>query len=515
MQWESKKTFERVEKLFMMGILPLGNILCERKQHKFPKRFYTVEQMLAEAGLNVNEQIPQIQKKANEIVSGVCRVGSRFTKNCICIQLYEDAVDLMPIAMKNGALFCITKRPVQGVPCIVVDDPSRVYADMCALYRRNNVSVTAVVGSIGKTTAKKMLKSVYERQEKTFCDAGNDNQLDGVGYICQHVPLKTKLWIQEVSEDTKGCVEHISKIIRPDIAIITAVDKSHIEEFGDEQGILDEVASIVSHMSHDGICITSIDEENTANLITERKVVTVSMHNPQADFYAKDIEIKESGLEFCVVERETGKSYKVCLRDVFAVHNVYSALYAFAAGVYSGISKENILQGIADYEATGVRQNIWRARGRVVYADCYNAVAKSVRSAVDAASLIPIQGKRVAVLGDIAETGKYTVSTHAEIVEIANQSNFDVLIAYGKNICKAAGSFTPKKGLRVIKCVDRRTLNRSVRENVKKGDLVLFKASHSGGLEKTIAATFPWSYWKKMWQYYWPQVIWRFVVLFN
>ena len=515
MEWESKKTLYRSEKLLMNITVPLGNARWKQKAKRFPDTVYTVEQILSAAGLCIDEQIREIREKATELVSGICRVGSRFTKKCICVQLYEDAVDLMPIAMKNGALFCITRRPVDGVPCIVVDDPSRVYADMCSLYRQEHIPVTAIVGSIGKTTAKKMLKAVYESQAATFCDTGNDNQLDCVGYICQHVPRKSKHWIQEVSEDTKGCVEHISRVIRPDIAIITAIDKSHIEEFGSEQGILDEVGSIVKHMPADGICITSMDEDNTANLIKDRKVVMVSLENHEADFYAKDIQIQEAGLYFTVVERETGASHKAHLRDVFAVHNIYAALYAFAAGVHSGISRENILRGISSYEASGVRQNIWRTKGVTIYADCYNAVAKSVRSAVGAASLIPVRGKRVAVLGDIAETGDYAESTHAEIVEIANESNFDVLIAYGEHICKAVDAYSHRESLYVIRCADRNALNRAVKEYVKNGDLVLFKASHSSGLEKTIAAVFPCSYWKKMWHYYWPQITWRFVVLFN
>ena len=515
MNWESKKSFERKEKLFMAGILPIGNMTSRRKQRKFPERFYTVEQMLSTAGIKIEDQIPEIQQKAKDVVSGVCRVGSRFTKRCICVQLYEDAIDLMPIAMKKGALFCITRRPVDGVPCIVVDDPSRVYADLCSMYRNKDVFATAIVGSIGKTTTKKMVQAVYESQEKIFCDAGNDNQLDGVGYICQHVPTKTKLWIQEVSEDTKGCVEQISKVVQPNISIITAVDMSHIEEFGDEQGILDEIASITKHMPEDGICITSIDQANTANLITDRKVVTVSMENPEADFYSKDVNLTEEGLEFVIVAKDTGKEYKAILKNVYAVHNIYSALYAFAAGVYSGITTENIIKGIGKYEATGVRQNIWKSKGVTVYADCYNAVAKSVRSAIGAASIIPIKGKRVVVLGDIAEAGEFTEATHKEIVDIVNQSNFDYLLAYGKNICKALDDFTPREGLTIVKCADRKALNRAVKKNVKRGDLVLFKASHSGGLDKTIAHAFRWSYLKKMWQYYWPQVTWRFVVLFN
>ena len=515
MDWESKKALNRSEEMLMKLTLPLGYLTYKRKKRKEPTRYYTVEQMLSAAGLEIKDQCEEIQSKAKEIVSGVCRTGSRFTKNCICVQLYEDAVDLMPVAMEKGALFCVTRRPVSGVPCVVTDDPSRVYADMCQLYHRDDILVTAVIGSIGKTTTKKMVQAVYARQENTLCDAGNDNQLDCAGYIGQHIPPKTKLWVQEVSEDTKGCVAYISKIIKPNIAIITAIDKSHIEEFGNAEGILNEIASITQYMQEDGICITSIDEANTASLIQDRKTITVSMKSRDADFYAIDVKVDNYGLAFKMVERETQKAYPIRLANVYARHNVYSALYAFAAGVLSGISYENIISGLQAYKSTGIRQNVYKARGVTVYADCYNAVAKSVRSAISTASEIPIQGKRIGVLGDIAETGEYTKEIHDEIISIVNESKFDVLIAYGPNICKAASHAKLRQSLKVLTCDSRAELNKTVKQMIKSGDLVLFKASRSSGLERTLKATFPATYIRKLWEYAYPLIKWRFVMLFN
>jgi len=515
MEWESKKELYRSEKMLMKITLPLGWSTYKKKRRKNLSSVFTVAEMLSAAGVCVEEQSEEIRSKAATVVSGVCRLGSRFTKDCICVQLYEDAVDLMTIAMEKGALFCVTRHPVDGVPCVVVDDPSRAYADMCRLYRREEIATTAIVGSIGKTTAKKMVQSVFQTQENTLCDAGNDNQLDCVGYICQHIPRKTTLWVQEVSEDTKGCVEQISKIVQPNLVIITAIDKSHIEEFGDEQGILDEIASITKYMKPDGICITSMDDENTATLIKDRRTVFVSMQNTDADFYSKDVCVNSDGLKFNVIEKKSGYSYAVQLKNVYARHNVYSALYAFAAGVLSGISYDNIVKGLEVYKATGIRQNVYKARGIIVYADCYNAVAKSVRSAVAAADNIPIQGKRVAVLGDIAETGAYAKATHEEIVTIVNDSNFDVLIAYGENLRTATESVETRKDLKIIKPMTRNELNRETKQMAKRGDLVLFKSSHSVGLEKTLKATFPIAYMRKLWEFLFPLIKWRFIMLFH
>ena len=142
-------------------------------------------------------------------------------------------------------------------------------------------------------------------------------------------------------------------------------------------------------------------------------------------------------------------------------------------------------------------------------------MAKSVRSAISAASEIPIKGKRIGVLGDIAETGEYTKEIHDEIISIVNESAFDVLIAYGPNICKAALHTNLRESLEVITCDSRTKLNKTVKRMIKSGDLVLFKASRMGGLEKTLKATFPLTYIKKLWEYVYPLIRWRFVMLFN
>lgn len=512
MKLDNKNSFSGGEKAVIVASLTIGNTLysLSKKEER-----NTVRELLQLGGIDSSVVSDKVESILDRKVSQICRSGLRFTKDCICVQLYDDGPGVLRWAMEHGALLCVARYPIDDYPCIVTEHPEKIYASMCAGLRKKNVFPVAITGSIGKTTAKKMLYSMYRMQFSTFCDAGNDNQLDGVGYIAQHIPAKTKIWIQEVSEDTMGHVSEISKVVAPKIAVITAIDKSHIEEFGDEQGILDEIHSIVDHMPEDGVCVTSIDDENTANLVHERKVISVSLHNSDADYYASDIAVKADGLHFAIMEKSSGRAHPMKLNHVFAQHNIYAALYAFACGVLSGVSYENIKKGIEQYKASGIRQNIYTDGGVTIYADCYNAVAKSVRSAVQAAEKIPVNGKKVAVIGDIAETGDYTESTHRELNEIVNHSAFNVLLAYGENMCRAARAFEHRADLQVVCCDTRAELNAAIRKWVKKGDLVLFKASHSTGLEKSLLRCFPVSYIAKTVGYYWPQVTWRFVVLFN
>ncbi len=493
-----------------------GNYAYKRKIKKFPQKFFSLRELLASAGIETEELGVDVKEKLDTKVSYVCRWGDRFTENCICVQLYDDSDERMKLAMKAGALVCVTKKEIEGIPCIVVDNPEIVYSDMCSAIRDTaEVKTAVVVGSIGKTTTKKMVESVFCKGFNTLCDSGNDNILDSVGSICQHIPKKSEYYIAEISEDTPGLIEQMSKITKPDIAIITAIDKSHIKFYGSEENIFNEFRKVTKHMREDGVCIMSLDHPNAEQLITDKRVVYVSVKDKEADFYASDISVNTDGINFNVYEKSTGNVYYVKLINSFAEHNVTTALLAFAAGVEAGVSYDKIVEGLAAYRPSGIRQNIYKAGKTVVYADCYNAVAKSVKSAVNAACIIPIKGKRIAVLGDVAEAGDYTEHTHLEIAEIVNNSSFDIVMRFGKELKKALDVAKMRDSLTVYKFDTQKELNKKLRKIVKSGDLVLFKASHSGNLKKSISKTFPVAYLYQALRYYIPRVVWHFKVVLN
>lgn len=515
MDYNSKQSFSSSERLMIALCVPLGNRKYRATKRRHPEAFYTLRELCDIAKIAPTQLNTLAAERLDQTVSAVCRSGSRFLKDSLCVQLYEDGEGVMRWAAAHGALACVVRKEIEGIPCIVAEDPTAVYGALCALYRaRNPIPATAIAGSIGKTTAKKMIEAVYKAQFETFCDAGNDNQIDGVGYIAQHIPTATEQWVQEVSEDTPGCVQHISEILRPQIAVITAIDKSHIQEYGGESGILDEIRSIETGMPKDGVIVTSMDEENTRTLFGgDRRVVFVSLTSDEADYSAKDIAIASDGLHFVVLEKETGKDYPVFLRDVYAEHNAISALYAFAAGVLSGVTYENILKGLSSYRAGGIRQNVYRAHGMTVYADCYNAVPKSIRSATSACDKINVSGKRIAVIGDVEETGDLEKEVHREIVEIIDQSKFDLLLTYGEKM-KAAASETPHRDSLTVKSfTDRKELNAAIRRSLTKDGLILFKASHKSRLDKSLSSVFPLAYCRNAFAYAWPQITWRVKVI--
>jgi len=513
----TRETVSQYEEKLLKLLGPVNNVASRRKRRKDPRYARTVGQLCEQAGLDVQTLTDTVREKLEREVSSVCRAGSRFTRDCICVQFHEDSDQVMRWAMDHGALLCVTRSQIDDLPCIVVENPVAVYADMCKYFRElSDIDVTAVVGSIGKTTTKRMIHAVYAAQYPTFADPENENQIDCVGYICQHIPQKSRKLVQEVSEDTPGCLGLISHMIRPSIAVVTAIDKSHIEAFGDEEKILEEIASVTRGMPADGKVIVNIDDDNTRSLIKDRPVVTVSLCDPEADFSAGEISLEKDGLRFQIREKAAGTRHWVKLHMVFAKHNIYSALYAFAAGVCAGVSREKILKGLAAYRTVGIRQNVYQAGGAVLYVDCYNAVARSMRSAITAADEIPASGRRIAVLGDIEEAGAYSDRIHQEVIAAVDASKFDTLLCYGEKMIRAAETTQVRGSLEVVCCRKKSAVSEQLKKKGPQGgDIVLFKSSRKSALEETIKAVWPVAYRQKMLSYYWPIIKWRLKVILS
>ena len=472
---------------------------CVRRLRS-PKKYKPLEFFCNYLGEDVylNESAQSLRRM---IVSRVCTMVFDYfpkQKNILCL-FYRNPVhgeyglEEVRQAQAKGAAAFITDKLIEGVPCLVTNNPLDAYARICRYFRDlSTVSVTAVSGSIGKTTVKNMIASVYTTKYKTTYTKANQNAKSQVGFAVQHIPTWAEKMIQEVNEGEPGESQYMSKMLNPNVYVITTIDKSHLEFFEDADKIVEEVCSFTKNMHNDGKVVVNCDEFDRFDLLNGRTVVKVSNSDTNADFYSENVTVDEAGLSFYVNVKKEGKRYFVRLNNIFAVHNVSCALLAFAAGYCEGVEPEKIVKGLAEYKTEGVRQNIMRSKdGVVVYADCYNAVAKSMKSAIDACDLIPVKGKRIAVLGDVEEVGEKSDEMHKEIIEYVNSSKFDQLLLVGEKMKKAFGSSTVRDSLKVVWNASIDELAKQVKTNSDSGDLVLFKSSHSGNLDKCIVEVWP------------------------
>lgn len=433
----------------------------------------------------------------NRVVHSVSAIQPTFIRDSICVQMYDDTDKDLLWAYQNGAFLLITDHKVEGLPCFVTENPTLVYAKFCRYYRElRNISVTAVTGSIGKTTLKRMVQSVYETELKTFCNVVNHNALYHAGYFCQHIPRNYDVMIQEVSEDTPLYTKPMSIVLKPRIVAITNITVSHIEAFGSHESIVNEVLSITDGMEPDGYVIVNMDEFHWFELLKGKKVIKVSCEDTSADYYGHSINIAADGLHFDVSCKKEQKCVSVHLKNIFGLHNVSLALQAFAAGRLENLPLPSIVKGLNDFKMTGMRQNYFTSfNGIHVYADCFNAVSKSIGSALNAVSNIRIEGKKVAVLGDVGELGEFSDSEHMEIARLLNEAEcITDAVIYGNKLSDACKATEFRKNLKLYFCTNHSEIISNLDKILTKGDLVLFKGSHSCHLRDVINKMWPIEY---------------------
>ena len=432
-------------------------------------------------------------------ITEICTLDSVYTsfyfpKGCAC--LVSDIVTARK-AIEHGALLLITSEDYAEFPCMICDDPLGAYADMCLYFRdlKKDMPITAICGSIGKTTIKNMVGEVYKMKYITSYTQSNVNTRMAVGFSVQHIPDKAEIMIQEIHEGTPNITQYVSRMLHPAVFIITPIDLSHFQNFGSKQKIEEEICSVTKYMSDGSNVIVNVDDFSRFDLLDRMKITTISTLSEDADFYSKNVVVGNEGLSFSIVERNTQIACEVRLTNIFAPHNVICALYAFAAGVISGIEPKDIVKGLGNYHTSGVRQNVFRTKDNVlIYADCYNAIGKSMKSAIEAADAIPNMGRKIAVLGDVAEVGSESGEMHKAIIEQVNSSSFDCLFTIGDELKKALDKVDTRDSLLVKSANSLSEMNTFIKDVVKPDDLVLFKASHSSNLSQCIKDIWPKEY---------------------
>lgn len=448
--------------------------------------------------LDVDPSTVKLSEKSSieDVFTCICAWDYYLIPGCLyaALPLYANLTPEKAIAC--GAKALLTDKQEGEFPCIIVDDVMSAYCKLCSYIREQfQFRTVAITGSVGKTTTKDMVNAVFNRSFKTFCDVENNNMATLVGYLVQHIPNDTEVYIQEVHEGDPSSAESISRIIQPDIAIITNIGESHLGNFSSCEELVKGVTGITTAMPDRGIVVIDGDDSPSVSVHWNKKVIKVSIKDQTADYYAKNIQMAEHGLTFDIVF--SGQKISAELH-MYGVHNVTDALLAFATGIEFGITPQEVVHGLKEYQPKGMRQNMVRSGSRILYIDCFNAAVKSMKTALHTLEELTVKqgGRRIAVLGDMAELGNDAVAMHREVGRIAASSNIDILICYGSLSADMAEEARKLNKLKVFHTDKMSELNKLVKNNIGRNDVVLFKASHSTNLISTIKTNYPLTYFK-------------------
>jgi len=327
--------------------------------------------------------------------------------------------------------------------------------------------------------------------KKTYVSSGNHNSVIGMPLSVMEIPEDCECAVLEMGMSNFGEIERMSLVAEPDIAVITNIGSSHMETLGDRGGIFRAKLEILCGLKKGGYLILNGDQP-ILSCVGGRSYHTlyVSLKRPNADFFAQNIQVELAGTRFDVVYK--GTTYPDFYIPVSGRHNVFAALYAFAVATLQGLTPEQIKNGLQNFKPAGMRQEILNVKGKTVIADCYNAAPESMRAAIDVlCECAPKEGRRVAILGDMLELGKHSITMHRGIGGYLQDRGIDLLFAVGKGGIEIAQGavevgMDPAKIMLFIDYNNVDAIVRALVSHTHAGDTLLFKASRGVQLERVV-----------------------------
>jgi UDP-N-acetylmuramoyl-tripeptide--D-alanyl-D-alanine ligase len=374
---------------------------------------------------------------------------------------------------------------------ILVPDTLKALQQIAALYRSKfNIPVIAITGSNGKTTTKEMTGRILKKHYRALVTAGNFNNQVGVPLTLLQLNKKHQAAVLELGTSGLGEIANLAGICRPDIGVITGIGHSHLSHLKSLGTVLKAKMELIDNLSAAGIAVLNNDDPYLAKNIPKLKtrVITFGL-KPGAMVSATSIRTVCGRQQVQFVLRYKGQKVPVML-NTLGVHNVYNALAAAGAALAMNISLREIAGGLNDFRPVSGRLRVIKRGSLTVIDDSYNANPDSVKAALRTLDNYALGRRKIAVLGDMLELGKYSLSCHREVGKIVGQLGVDMLYTIGTH-SRALAQAARQQGLpgervRVFNLGEEELLARELKLSLRSGDIVLVKASHSMHLDKVV-----------------------------
>ncbi len=416
---------------------------------------------------------------------------------------HVDGRRYVPQAVRAGARAVLVTDPDEelissvaelrrhDVAVVAIDDPLEAVQALASHHReRLHCPVLGVTGSTGKTTTKDFVAAVLARRLRVVATEGNRNNELGAPLTVMEAGAETEALIVEMAMRARGEIEQLGRIVRPTMGLVTNVGQTHIETLGSEEAIASAKGELVRSVPEKGVVFLNGDDAWTDTLAADTRAEVVRYGlGPACDVRAVDIEVDADGHPSLTLQTPSG-SFETSL-SVPGRHNAYNAAAAAAVASRLGLDREVIAEGLAEARVSPMRMEVFQsASGVTVINDAYNASPTSMRAGLAALDDIRVAGRRIAVLGDMAELGSLAELAHFELGEDVGRSRVDMLVTVGERAKRIAdGARTSGLVDDVIHvCADGREASDVIRGLVREGDGVLVKASRVMGLEHVVEA---------------------------
>ena len=406
-----------------------------------------------------------------------------------------DGNDFAAAAFAKGAVAALVSRPVEGGPALVVPDTLAALVTLGVAARaRSSAKIAAVTGSVGKTGTKEMLALALSDQGLTHANIGNLNNHIGAPLSLARLPRNAIFGVFELGMNHPGEIEPLSRMVRPDVAIITNVEPVHLEFFANETGIADEKASILNGLAPNGGAILNRDNHHFKRLKKHAEALGVKITTfgtiDETDFRLIDSQDDMEGVAVHAAVRGAEIHYRISSPGR---HWAFNSLSVLAAIECLGGDVSKAAQSLSKMQAPkgrGATHMIALPGGGMatLIDESYNASPAAVRAAIAvlARRSTTATGRRIFVLGDMLELGPTAADQHTALAEDFTMLGIDRVHTIGplsEGLHKALPS-----AVRGRHAPTSAALVEDLRADLRPGDVVTVKGSLGTKMGVVIAA---------------------------
>ncbi len=414
--------------------------------------------------------------------------------------------DYLPEAFERGALAALIDREVdpelrvldlrsvsdwevlETPLCLRVENTVQALQAAARFWREQlELRVIGITGSVGKSTSKELAAEVLEQRYRTYKNEGNLNNEIGLPLSLLKITPAHERAVLEMGFYVPGEIALLSDIAKPQVGVITNISEVHLERAGSMEAIVKGKRELVENLPPDpeGVAILNIDDPRVREMAerTEARVFYYGL-SMEADLWAGDIEgLGLEGVRF--VFHHGGETFRVRV-PLLGRHSVHTALRAAAVGLTEGLPWDRILAGLTQTHSQLRLVAVNGPGGSLILDDTYNAAPASVLAALNL--LEDLDGRRIAVLGDMLELGEFEERGHrlvgARAAQVAQR-----LITVGER-ARWIGEEAVRAGLAESEITTLSDIDEAVehlRREIGTGDIVLIKGSRGLGMDKIVS----------------------------
>jgi UDP-N-acetylmuramoyl-tripeptide--D-alanyl-D-alanine ligase len=420
-----------------------------------------------------------------ENVDGHDYVEDAFSRGAVAAVIeHEVDVDAPVIDVTNGA------QPTMLATPLLIRVPSVLKAlqDAATFWREQfETRVVGVTGSVGKTTTKEVVTRVLGRRYRVLHSRGSYNNEIGLPLTLLQLTDEHDYVVLEMGMYVRGDIRALVEIARPHVGILTIVEPVHAERAGSIENIALGKQELVEDLppAPKGVAILNYDDERVRAMAeaTEARVFFYGL-SPEADLWADDVE--SLGLDGIRVRLHYGNERLYLRVPLLGRHSVHTVLRAASAGLVAGLTWQEIVEGLRAPGAQLRLVSVPGPNGSLILDDTYNSSPPSALAALNL--LEDLEGRKIAVLGDMLELGDYEEEGHLKVgcraadvvAHLVVVGELAETLARGARLCGFSRD-------RIHVAKDNDAAVAIIEELLQSDDVILVKASRALQMENIVA----------------------------